>query len=102
MKTEYLELPLVKNTEENHFELQVGTDTAFIEYKEKGRKIWLIHTESPEALQGKGAATAVIEKTLAYLEQEGYQLIPLCPLVATYLQRHTDWNRILDDSVKPF
>ncbi|MGY0040897.1 GNAT family N-acetyltransferase [Pedobacter sp. NJ-S-72] len=53
-------------------------------------------------MKGKGAATAVIEKTLAYMEENGYKLIPLCPLVVAYLKRHTDWNRILDASIDPF
>lgn len=96
MNEEYVSLSLVKNESEKRFELKVGNDTAFIEYKERDKKIWLIHTESPEALQGKGAATAVIEKTLAYIEDNGYKLIPLCPLVAAYLKRHPDWNRIVD------
>ena len=102
MNEEYVSLPLVKNQDANRFELKVGDYNAFIDYKERSKKIWLIHTEAPEELKGKGAATAVIEKTLAYLEENGYKLIPLCPLVVAYLKRHTDWNRILDVSVDPF
>ncbi|MBB2149035.1 GNAT family N-acetyltransferase [Pedobacter gandavensis] len=96
MNEEYVSLPLVKNLEEHRFELKVGEYVTFIEYKERDKKIWLIHTESPEELKGKGAATAVIEKTLAYIEDNGYKLIPLCPLVAAYLKRHPDWNRIVE------
>ncbi len=96
MNEEYLALPLVKNEEEKRFELQVGEHTAFIDYKERDKKIWLIHTEAPEALRGKGAASALIEKTLSYIEENGYRLIALCPLVVAYLKRHPEWNRILD------
>lgn len=96
MNEEYVSLPLVKNEEVHCFELKVGEYKTFIEYKERDKKIWLIHTEAPVELQGKGAATAVIEKTLAYIEDNGYKLIPLCPLVAAYLKRHPDWNRIVD------
>ncbi|AOM78802.1 GNAT family N-acetyltransferase [Pedobacter steynii] len=101
MNEEYVDLPLVKNTEDKRFELKIGDYITFIDYKEHDKKIWLIHTEAPAELQGKGAATAVIEKTLAYIEENGYTLIPICPLVAAYLKRHPDWNRILDPSVKP-
>lgn len=102
MNEEYLNLPLDKNQVAMRFELKVGDYITFIDYKEHGKKIWLIHTEAPEELQGKGAATAVIEKTLKYLEDNGYKLIPLCPLVAAYLKRHPAWERILDESAKPF
>lgn len=99
MNEEYVSLPLVKNTENQRFELKIDEYTTFIEYKELHEKIWLTHTESPEELKGKGAATAVVEKTLAYIEEHGYHLIPLCPLVAAYIKRHPDWKRVLDESV---
>ncbi|ATL47992.1 GNAT family N-acetyltransferase [Chitinophaga caeni] len=95
MKAEYLELPLVKNDETHRFELTVSGHTAFIDFKERHGKIWLIHTESPEQLQGKGVATALIEKTLDYLEANRFEMIPLCPLVVAYLQKHPEWNRIV-------
>ncbi|WP_316794322.1 GNAT family N-acetyltransferase [Pedobacter frigoris] len=102
MNAEYLDLPLVKNESKSQFELEIDGHTALIVYKEHGKKIWLIHTESPAELQGKGAATAIIEKTLAYIEENGYRLIPLCPFVVAYMKRHTEWNRVLDESVTPF
>lgn len=102
MNAEYLALPLIKNENLHQFELLIDGHTALITYKERSRKIWLIHTESPDALKGKGAANAIIEKTLQYIEQYGYKLIPLCVFVAAYLKRHPEWNRVLDESVKPF
>lgn len=99
MKAEYIDLPLVKNETGHQFELTVEGHTAIIVYKESGSKIWLIHTEAPAELEGKGVATALIEKTLAYLEENHYTLVPLCPLVVAYLKRHPEWKRIVDPSV---
>lgn len=95
MKEEFLTLPLNKNEETNRFELTVDGHTAFIDYEENDKVIKLIHTESPEALAGRGAATALIEKTLVYLEDNAYQLIPLCPLVFAYIKRHPEWKRLV-------
>ncbi len=102
MKNEYLELPLIKNESLNQFELKIEGHTVLVAYKERSKKIWLIHTEAPEALKGKGAATAIIEKTLQYIEDNGYKLIPLCVFVVAYLKRNPEWNRVLDESVNPF
>lgn len=96
MNEEYLNVPLIKNDEKNRFELVTGIYTTFIEFKERSKKIWLIHTEAPEELKGKGTATAIVEKTLTYLEEHGYRMVPLCPFVGTYLKRHPEWNRIVD------
>lgn len=95
MKEEFLNLPVLKNEETKRFELTVDGYIAFIDYEENEKIIKLIHTESPEELAGRGAATALIEKTLAYLEENTYQLVPLCPLVFAYVKRHPEWKRLV-------
>lgn len=96
MKEEYKHLDLVKNETGNRFEMNVDGNTAIIEYKEYPDKIALLHTEVPPQLEGKGAATAIIEKTLDYIEKKNFKLIPLCPLVVAYIKRHPEWKRITD------
>nr|WP_317630610.1 GNAT family N-acetyltransferase [uncultured Flavobacterium sp.] len=96
MKEEYVDLQVVKNTGNNRFELTVEQHTAFIDYKETDGVIKLIHTESPAELAGKGVATAIIEKTLVYLEENSYTLMPLCPMVFAYIKKHPEWKRIVD------
>ena len=100
MKEEYLNLSLVNNEANHRFEMKVGDYIAFIEYKQTLNKITLIHTEVSPELEGKGAATAIIEKTLDYIEKNNFKLIPLCPLVVAYIKRHPDWKRIVDEGVK--
>jgi predicted GNAT family acetyltransferase len=100
MKEEYVKLELVKNVKENQFEMVVAGSTAIIEFKEFPGKIALIHTEVPPAIEGKGVATAIIEKALNYIEQNNLKLIPLCPVVVAYVKRHPEWNRIVDPALK--
>jgi predicted GNAT family acetyltransferase len=100
MKPEYEELKLVKNEEKNRFELSVDGFTSFIDYKERPGVITLIHTESPEELAGRGVATALVEKTLAYLEENSYELVPLCPYVFAYIKRHPEWIKLVREDFK--
>lgn len=95
MKEEYHELPLYKNNEKQRFELEVDGFMSFIDFQEDDQIIKLIHTESPEELSGRGVAKALVEKTLNYLEENAYQLVPLCPYVFAYIKRHTEWKRIV-------
>jgi predicted GNAT family acetyltransferase len=95
MKEELINIALLKNTETNRFELTVDEHTAFIDYEENDNIIKLIHTESPEALAGRGVATALIEKTLMYLQENNYQLVPICPLVFAYVKRHPEWKKLV-------
>ena len=100
MKDEYVKLELIKNEKESQFEMVVDGHTAIIVYKESPGKIALIHTEVPPVLEGKGVATAIIEKALNYIEQNNLKLVPLCPVVVAYVKRHPGWKRIVDDGVK--
>lgn len=95
MKTEYIEIPLVKNEDKQRFEIEINGHYAFIDYKELGDKIALIHTETDPELAGKGAATAVVEKTLQYLDERNIQLLPFCPYVFAYIKKHPEWKRIV-------
>ncbi len=98
MKQEYINLELVKNEATNRFEMVVEGETAIIEYKEYPGKIALLHTEVSQALEGRGIATAIIEKTLNYIEKNHLKLVPLCPMVVAYLKRHPEWNRLTEKS----
>lgn len=97
MKLELENIPLVKNSDLHRFELTIERHTAFIDYKEYPGVIALIHTESPEELAGQGVAKALIEKTLYYLADHDYKLLPLCPLVFAFIKRHREWLRIVRD-----
>ena len=100
MKEEYVNLPLVKNENIKQFEMMVDDYKAKIVYEEHHFTITLLHTEVPPQLEGKGVATAIIEKTLAYIEKNHFRLIPLCPFVIAFIKRHPEWKMVLDESVR--
>lgn len=100
MKEEYKDLALYKNEGLRRFEMPVNGNLALIEYKEAPGKIWLLHTEVASALEGKGAGTAIIEKTLDYIRQHNVKLVPVCPFVVAYLKRHPRWHSILAEGVQ--
>lgn len=99
MHPEYESLPLVNNTAGHRFELAIDGHIAFILYRHVPGKTTLIHTEVPAELEGKGAGTAIVEKTLRYIEEQGDKLVPLCPFVRAYIKRHPEWKRIVSDEV---
>jgi len=96
MKEEFVSIPLQKNESTGRFEMTVDQLVSFIYYKERNQKIYLIHTEVPSQQEGRGIASALIEKTLTYMETNGYKLIALCPAVVAYIRRHPEWKRLLD------
>lgn len=102
MKPIFEDIPLIKNEGKKRFEIEVEGHYAFINYGEFGNQIALVHTETEPELAGKGAATAVIEKTLIYLESNSIQLLPFCPLVFAYIKKHPEWKRIVSSKFKGY
>ncbi len=83
------------NETERRFEMTANHQTAFIEYKQGGKKIYLIHTEVSESLQDKGMAAALVEKTLIFINDHHWQMVPLCSYVQHYINKHPVWNKLV-------
>lgn len=102
MKPEYKDIALVKNDEKRRFEIAIEGRYAFTNYGEYGHQIALVHTETDPEISGQGVASALIEKTFRYLEDRQIELLPFCPFVFAYIQRHPEWKRIVSKKFKGY
>ena len=98
----YDEQKLKVNAESHRLELEVAGSVAFIEYKVSQDKLFLIHTEVPPELEGRGVASAIVQKALQYAKDNNYKIIPICPFVQSYLNRHKEWNAIVATEAERF
>jgi predicted GNAT family acetyltransferase len=87
--------PLKNNETHDRFEVNIDGGTAFINYVKRGNIYFLVHTQVPEELQGRGIAGALVEKTFKYLEEGGFKMMPYCPYVQAYLKRHPEWVKLV-------
>ena len=80
---------LIDNEERHQYEFHIGKYVPKIEYiKTKNGEIYLTH---PEVSVGSQLA----EKVLKDIEKQELRLVPLCPFIAGYIQKHPDWRRIV-------
>lgn len=100
MNEQFKNVPLVKNETKKRFEIEVNGHFAFINYGEMGKQIALVHTEAEPELAGTGAASALVEKTLHWIEDKGFTVLPYCPYVFSYIKKHPEWKRIVDTYFK--
>ena len=98
----YNEKKLEVNREFHRLELEAEGNIAFIEYKLDNGTLFLIHTEVPAALEGKGAASAIVRKALEYAKDNNYKIVPLCSFVQRYLAKHKEWNDIVAPDAERF
>ena len=87
---------LIDNDTKHQYEFHIDGLIPKIEYiLSRNGEIYLTHTEVPSALEGKGVASQLVLKVLEDIERRDLRLIPLCPFVATYIQKHPEWKRVV-------
>lgn len=88
-------MKITNNESANRYELYVNGSMAKIDYQRNGNQIFLNHTEVPPELGGKGVGSKLVSLVLEDIDQQGLRLIPFCPFVKKYIQKHPEWKRIL-------
>ena len=54
------------------------------------------HTEVDEAYGGRGLATILIGEALARTKADGLRIVPICPTVVAYVQKHPEYADVVD------
>lgn len=86
---------LIDNTEAKRYEFDIEGKKPIVEYIKIPGKIYLTHTEVPASLQGQGIATTLIKAVLEEVEKNDWELIPLCPMIATYIKNNPEWRKLV-------
>jgi predicted GNAT family acetyltransferase len=82
---------VVDNPADERYELWVGDEPAGqIVYRLRENAVALIHTEVADAFEGHGLGGKLVSGALADIRERGLRLIPICPFVRSYLERHPD------------
>jgi hypothetical protein len=77
------------------FEIRTEQGIAKLLYKHRGPDLDLIHTEVPPPLEGHGYAAALATAALGFARREGMKVIPTCPYVKAFLQRHPEYEDLV-------
>jgi predicted GNAT family acetyltransferase len=76
--------------------LRLDGHEAVMTYSRLGAASIIIdHTEVPEALKGRGAGRALVERGVEDARAEGRKIVPLCPFAKAQIARHPDWQDVL-------
>ncbi|MDX9996537.1 MAG: GNAT family N-acetyltransferase [Phenylobacterium sp.] len=91
------ELDVVNNAEAGRFEVQLGEDVAFAEYRRLASGIMFPHTEVPPAFEGKGVGSKIVRTALEWARTEGQKVMPTCPFVAGWIRKHPDYHDLVHE-----
>lgn len=85
------------NPEKFRFEVVSGGQVSKLEYRLGRERLALIHTEVPEDLQGQGIGSDLVRFALTYARDNELKVLPYCPFVAAYLDRHPEWSDVVGE-----
>jgi predicted GNAT family acetyltransferase len=64
-------------------------------YRRRDGRIAFTHTEVDEALAGRGFGSRLAGAALDDAARLGLDVVPLCPFIARYIERHTEYAGLL-------
>ena len=69
------------------------------EYRLEGDDVVaILHTELDPAFEGKGLGSLFVREMLGQLADRGVSVLPFCPFVRAYLQRHHDLVHLVPEA----
>ncbi len=88
-------MEILHDIQKQKFYVVVDGLESHLEYVKMENVLNLIHTYVPNALRGNGIAGKIVKTALTYAEENNLKIIPSCFYVATYIQRHKEYEALL-------
>jgi predicted GNAT family acetyltransferase len=80
----------------HRYELRVGDAVAgFVQYRRRPGLIAFIHTEIDDRFEGRGLGGTLIAAVLDIARAEGTAVLPFCPFVNGYIDRHPEYAELV-------
>jgi uncharacterized protein len=80
----------------SRYELRLaGRLIGFAAYHRRDGRIAFTHTEVEESCEGRGFGSRLASAALEEAGQEGLEVVPLCPFIAHYIERHPDYEPLV-------
>jgi uncharacterized protein len=82
--------------DENRFVVKVdGAVAGFLRYRLQGDQFVAVHTEIDPAFSGQGLGGTLVTNVLDNVRDTGLRLLPLCPFVKGFLEKHPEYNDLV-------
>ncbi len=83
------------NPEAGRFEVSLGAETAFAEYRLEEGAIAFPHTVVPDTFAGQGVGGALVRHGLAYATERGLKVRPICSFFADFINKHPEFHDLV-------
>jgi uncharacterized protein len=87
---------VVDAPEASRYELRLGGRLiGLAAYRRRNGRIAFTHTEVDESWEGHGLGSRLAAAALEDARRQGFEVVPLCPFIAHYIERHPDYEHLV-------
>jgi uncharacterized protein len=90
------EADVVDVPEASRYELRLdGRLVGVAAYRRRDGRMSFIHTEVDESCEGRGYGSRLAAAALDDARRQGLEIVPLCPFIAHYIERHPEYQQLV-------
>jgi predicted GNAT family acetyltransferase len=90
------DVTIADDSDAHRYEIRVGDQLAgFVQYRRRPGLIAFIHTEIDDRYEGRGLGGKLISGALDAAREEGTSVLPFCPFVNGYIDRHPEYAELV-------
>jgi predicted GNAT family acetyltransferase/glutaredoxin len=90
------EAEVVDVPQASRYELRLGGRLiGLAAYLRRNGRIAFTHTEVDESCEGRGLGSRLAAAALEDAGREGLEVVPLCPFIAHYIERHREYEKLV-------
>jgi uncharacterized protein len=82
--------------DQQRFVMEVDGHECELGFSRDGNIASMNHVRVPDAVGGRGLAGQLTRHALDWARDEGLKVRPVCPYVATWIERHPDYQGLVD------
>jgi len=92
-----MDLQIQHQPTQKEFVAEINGKKAVLQYEilSNGKELDYYHTFVPPEFRGQKIGEKIVKFALDYAKQNHYQVIPSCPFVQIYIDRHPEYQTII-------
>lgn len=83
------------NERMQRFEAVINGHLCHADYRLEGDAMAMVHTEVPQALEGRGIAAQLVRAAIDHARNHGLRIAPYCAYVRSYVRRHPETHDVV-------
>ena len=94
-------IEITDNPDQDRYEIRSDGELAgFVTYRRRPGRIAFQHTEVDERFEGQGIGSQLIVHVLDAAREAGDAVVPICPFVRAYIERHPDYADLVPEETR--